>query len=115
LGGQVKIPEDYFDELLNLYCQVITPDRAKNLLCKSNEGFYLEDKIKNYTQRPPRSDTEGRKLNLNLYCQVITPDRANNHIHHPNQLPSLGGQVKIPEDYFDELFLHPFLSDSKKG
>jgi hypothetical protein len=43
----------------------------------------------------------------------------NNHIHHPihypNQLPSLGGPVKIPEDYFDELFLHPFLSDSKKG
>jgi len=42
-------------------------------------------------------------------------DNNNNHIHHPNQLPSLGGPVKIPEDYFDELFLHPFLSDSKKG
>ena len=42
----------------------------------------LEDKIKTYTQRPPRSDTEGRKLNLNLYCQVITPDRAKKKNSH---------------------------------
>jgi hypothetical protein len=43
---------------------VITPDRAKkknsHLLAKAMKEFCLEGKIKNYTQRPPRSDTEGR-------------------------------------------------------